>query len=356
MEERAAEILREEIPGIYVSLSSEIGRIGLLERENATIMNACLQELAIKVVQSFRDALNRLRIAAPFYISQNDGTLMSSVYAEKYPILTFASGPTNSMRGAAFLSGAQEGVVVDIGGTTSDVGALAHGFPREASAEVEIADVRTNFRMPDLLSFGLGGGSIIRQTNSHLTIGPDSVGYELTEKALIFGGDTLTTTDIAVAAGQLELGDRRKVAKLSPDLIKAALAQIHLMVEASIDRMKTSADPIPVILVGGGSVLISKPIAGASEIKKPEHYAVANAIGAAIAQVGGEVDRVFMLEGSSRDEALAAAKREAISKAVDAGALADTVKVVDVEEVPLTYLPSNSIRVRIKAVGDLAMS
>jgi hypothetical protein len=63
-----------------------------------------------------------------------------------------------------------------------------------------------------------------------------------------------------------------------------------------------------------------------------------------------------MLEGSSRDEALASAKREAISKAVDAGALADTVKVVDVEEVPLTYLPSNSIRVRIKAVGDLAMS
>jgi N-methylhydantoinase A/oxoprolinase/acetone carboxylase beta subunit len=356
MEERAAEILREEIPGIYVSLSSEIGRIGLLERENATIMNACLQELAINVVQSFRNALNRLGITAPFYISQNDGTLMSSEYAEKYPILTFASGPTNSMRGAAFLSGAQEGVVVDIGGTTSDVGALAHGFPREASAEVEIADVRTNFRMPDLLSFGLGGGSIIRQTNSHLTIGPDSVGYELTEKALIFGGDTLTTTDIAVAAGQLDLGDRRKVAKLSPELINSALAEIHRLVEASIDRMKTSADPIPVILVGGGSVLISRPIAGASEIKKPEHYAVANAIGAAIAQVGGEVDRVFMLEGSSRDEALASAKREAISKAVDAGAMADTVKIVDVEEVPLTYLPSNSIRVRIKAVGDLTMS
>src|SRR5207248_539747 len=159
-----------------------------------------------------------------------------------------------------------EGVVVDIGGTTSDVGALAHGFPREASAEVEIADVRTNFRMPDLLSFGLGGGSIIRQTNSHMTIGPDSVGYELTEKALIFGGDTLTTTDMAVAAGQLDLGDRRKVDKLSPELINSALAQIHRMVEASIDRMKTSADPIPVILVGGGSVLISKPIAGASQI------------------------------------------------------------------------------------------
>jgi N-methylhydantoinase A/oxoprolinase/acetone carboxylase beta subunit len=355
MEQRAAAILREEIPDVFVSLSSEIGRIGLLERENATIVNACLQKLAINVVRSFREALNGLHIDAPFYISQNDGTLMSSDYAEKYPILTFASGPTNSMRGAAFLSEAKEAIVVDIGGTTSDVGALHHGFPREASAEVEIASVRTNFRMPDLVSLGLGGGSIVREDNGRLTIGPDSVGYELTEKALIFGGETLTTTDIAVAAGHLELGDRSRVARLPAPMVQRALALIQEMVETSVDRMKTSAEPLPVLLVGGGSVLVTRPIAGASEIKKPPHYAVANAIGAAIAQVGGEVDRVFMLEGSSRDQTLSAAREEAVERAVQAGARPETVQIVDVEEVPLTYLPSNSVRVRIKAVGDLAM-
>jgi N-methylhydantoinase A/oxoprolinase/acetone carboxylase beta subunit len=355
MEQRAAAILRDEIPDVFVSLSSEIGRIGLLERENATIVNACLQELAINVLRSFREALNRLKIEAPFYISQNDGTLMSSDYAEKYPILTFASGPTNSMRGAAFLSEAKEAIVVDIGGTTSDVGALHHGFPREASAEVEIADVRTNFRMPDLVSLGLGGGSIVRDDGGLLTIGPDSVGYELTEKALVFGGETLTTTDIAVAAGHLELGDRGRVDRLPAGLVERALARIHDMVETSVDRMKTSAEPVPVLLVGGGSVLVTRPIAGASEIKKPAHYAVANAIGAAIAQVGGEVDRVFMLEGSSRELALGAAREEAVQRAVQAGARPETVQIVDVEEVPLTYLPSNSVRVRVKAVGDLAM-
>jgi N-methylhydantoinase A/oxoprolinase/acetone carboxylase beta subunit len=355
MEQRAAAIIRDEIPDVFLSLSSEIGRIGLLERENATIVNACLQELAINVVRSFREALNRLQIDAPFYISQNDGTLMSSDYAEKYPILTFASGPTNSMRGAAFLSEAKEAIVVDIGGTTSDVGALHHGFPREASAEVEIANVRTNFRMPDLVSFGLGGGSIVRENDGSLTIGPDSVGYELTDKALVFGGDTLTTTDIAVAAGHLELGDRSRVGGLPASLVERALARIHEMVETSVDRMKTSADPIPVLLVGGGSVLVTRPIAGASEISKPANYAVANAIGAAIAQVGGEVDRVFMLEGSSRDRSLAAAREEAVERAVQAGARPETVQIVDVEEVPLTYLPSNSVRVRVKAVGDLAM-
>ncbi|MDH3771725.1 MAG: hydantoinase/oxoprolinase family protein, partial [Nitrospirota bacterium] len=98
-EQRAAEILREQVPGIAVTLSHEIGRVGFLERENATIMNACLVELASRVVQSFRSSLERLHIRAPFYISQNDGTLMGADYVEKYPVLTFASGPTNSMRG-----------------------------------------------------------------------------------------------------------------------------------------------------------------------------------------------------------------------------------------------------------------
>ena len=80
-------------------------------------------------------------------------------FAERYPILTFASGPTNSMRGGAFLSGAQNAVIVDIGGTTSDIGVLVKGFPREAATEVEIADVRTNFRMPDIISIGVGAGA-----------------------------------------------------------------------------------------------------------------------------------------------------------------------------------------------------
>ncbi|HEV7662617.1 MAG TPA: hydantoinase/oxoprolinase family protein, partial [Chloroflexota bacterium] len=162
MEERAAEILRQAAPWLYITLSHEIGRIGLLERENATIMNACLADLAESIVNSFRAALKRLQIDAPFYISQNDGTLMSAEFAEKYPVLTFASGPTNSMRGAAFLSGVKDAVVVDIGGTTSDVGMLTNGFPRESSLAVVIGGVRTNFRMPDVHSFGLGGGSLVR--------------------------------------------------------------------------------------------------------------------------------------------------------------------------------------------------
>jgi N-methylhydantoinase A/oxoprolinase/acetone carboxylase beta subunit len=353
MELRAAEILGNEIPGLSISLSHEVGRVGFLERENASVMNASLADLSRKVVNSFRNALKELAINAPFYISQNDGTLMVPDYVERYPVLTFASGPTNSMRGAAMLAGEKEAMVVDIGGTTSDVGMLMQGFPRESAVAVDIGGVRTNFRMPDVLAIGLGGGSIVRDDGAR--IGPDSVGYEITSRALIFGGDTLTTTDIIVAAGLEDIGDRSRVAHISARTIETALDTIHRMADEAVDRMKTSAEPLPVILVGGGSILISRDLPSASRVIRPENASVANAIGAAIAQVGGEVDRIFSLEGTSRDIVLGGAKKEAEERAVKAGAEAGTVKIMDIEEVPLAYLPGSATRIRVKAIGDLVI-
>lgn len=353
-EQRTAGIVAEELPEAAISLSHEIGRIGLLERENATIMNACLRELAAHIVEAFDIALAEFGIEAPVYLSQNDGTLMSVGFAERYPVATFASGPTNSMRGAAFLSGILDCAVIDIGGTTSDVGMLQHGFPREASIAVEIGGVRTNFRMPDVFSFGLGGGSLVRD-EAELTVGPDSVGYELTDKALVFGGDTLTATDIAVAGGFAEIGDAGRVAHLDRSLVERALKLMETRIVESVDRMKTAAGDIAVVVVGGGSVLLRDTLLGASELVKPEHFAVANAIGAAIAQIGGEVDRVFSLEQLPRKEALEQAKQEATDKAIAAGASRGSVHIADVEEVPLAYLPSNATRIHVKAVGELEL-
>jgi N-methylhydantoinase A/oxoprolinase/acetone carboxylase beta subunit len=354
MEERAADIVNSVIPGAEITRSAEIGRIGLLERENAAILNSCLRSLATETVTAFRRAIAEMGITAPLYLTQNDGTLMSADFAEQYPVLTFASGPTNSMRGAAFLSGLKDAMVVDVGGTTSDVGALTHGFPREASVAVDIGGVRTNFRMPDVYSFGLGGGTIVEP--DPLKIGPQSVGFRITQKALVFGGDTLTTTDIAVAAGIADIGDASLVKHLDSKLVKAALQRIHEMSETAVDRMKTSSDPVPVIVVGGGSILIHQTLSGASEMIKPDHFEAANAVGAAIAQISGEVDRVYSLSGMTRDQALAHAKNEASDKAAEAGADPDSIQIVDVEDVPLAYLPGNATRVRVKAIGDLRLA
>ena len=352
MEERAEEIILNEIPDAAVTLSCQIGRIGLLERENAGIMNAALADLARKVVTSFRTALSDLKIKAPFFISQNDGTLMKADRVEKYPVLTFSSGPTNSMRGAAYLSGAKNALVADIGGTTTDIGILANGFPRESSIAVDIGGVRTNFRMPDIFALGLGGGSLV-SNQSGVLVGPQSVGFRLTEQALVFGGKTITASDIAVAAGYADFGDKGLVKNLAPDFVEQAVQRIHAIVEDGVDRMKTSADDLPLILVGGGSVLINREIRGTSEVIIPENAGVANAIGASIAQIGGEVDRVFSYEELGREEAIRQAKSEAIAKAVSAGAVPQTVEIIDLEEMPLAYVPGGAVRMRVKAAGKL---
>lgn len=354
-EEAAARIVAQEIPGAHITLSSDIGRIGLIERENAAIMNSALLGMADRVVNSFRQALIDLGIESPFFVSQNDGTLLDPESVISRPVLTFASGPTNSMRGAAFLSGASDALVMDIGGTTTDVGALVNGFPRESSIAVDIGGVRTNFRMPDILSIGLGGGSLVVTDGGRVRVGPRSVGYRILSEALVFGGTQLTATDIAVAAGYADIGDRDRVKHLDRKLVDAAVNEIHQLAEDALDRMKTSAAPAKVILVGGGSVLINRELSGVAEMVVPGQAGVANAIGAAIAQVSGEVDRIFSYERLGRDGALAEARAEAIGGAVAAGAAPDSVQIVDVEELPLQYLPGGAVRVRVKAVGDLAL-
>jgi len=353
IEMRAAEILENEIPGVRLSLSHRIGRMGLLEREAATIMNAALLELAEEVSHSFRRAFEELSLDVPFYVSQNDGTILSAEAVAKNPVLTFASGPTNSMRGAALLSGLSDAIVVDIGGTTSDIGVIHSGYPRESSLPVDIGGVRTNFRMPDMLSLGLGGGSLVSPDGDRVRVGPQSVGFRLTQDALVFGGDRLTATDIAVAAGLVELGDAERVRHLAPELIGQARQAMRTLLEDGIDRMKSSSHDVPVVLVGGGAILVEGDLRGATRIVRPHHGDVANAVGAALAQVGGEVDQIYVYSKVGRDNALADAHDQARSRAIAAGADSATLDIVDVEEVPIDYLPGDVVRIRVKAAGDL---
>ena len=354
METRAAELILNEHPSCKLTLSSKIGRIGLLERENAGIINASLSTMAAETMRGFKASLQRLGISAPLYVSQNDGTLMSTDFAENYPVLTFASGPTNSMRGAAYLSGVKDALVADVGGTTTDIGVLTNGFPRESSLVADIGDVRTNFRMPDILAIGLGGGSTVRFEGDSARIGAQSVAYNITRDALVFGGSTVTTTDIAVAAGYADVGDRSLVKRLTAAQIEAAVTEIHRLVEDALDRMKMSSDDVPLVLVGGGSILIDRPLKGVSHVIMEAHASVANAIGASIAQVGGEIDRVFSYDALGRDAALEQAVGDAKARARAAGADPDTLQVMDVEELPLGYMPGGAVRLRVKVAGDLA--
>ena len=353
-EEYVAERVKQRLPGARVTQSHNIGRMGLLERENAALLNASLLPLADRVVQSFASALKDRQINCPFYISQNDGTLMSAGFAAEFPALTFASGPTNSLRGASLLTNLDNAVVVDIGGTTSDIGVLQDGFPRQSNIAITVGGVRTNFRMPDIQAIGLGGGSLVLDDGA--TIGPRSVGYRLVTDGLVFGGDTLTTTDIIVAAGTADIGDAGKVADLDSSVVDTAVDKIHAIVDNGIDQMKSSRDPVPVVLVGGGAVLVTKSLATASEIHRPEHSGVANAIGAANAQVGSETERIVSYRRVPREQVLEEMREILATKLVEAGADPESVTLADVEETSISYMADQSTRIRVKMVGDLSFT
>src|SRR5215469_18349074 len=349
-EERARVILAEECPDAAVTVSHDLGRIGLLERENAALLNAALSDLARKTVAGFVAAIGESGISAPLYLTQNDGTVMPAEMAAALPVMSSSSGATNSMRGAAFLSGLTDAIVIDVGGTTTDVGQLRRGFPREANSVVEVGGVRTLFRMPDLMSIGLGGGSIVER--HPLAVGPQSVGYRLTREALVFGGDTLTATDAAVAAGLAEIGDTGAVAGLPRDLVAAVLEEARAKIEDSVDRMKTEAGDLLLIAVGGGAFLVPDRVTGISEVIHVPHGDCANAVGAAIAQISGETDQVY--RDLPRSEAIALAEARAKERAVAAGANRASLETVDVEDMPLTYLPGNALRVRVRVAGEMA--
>lgn len=357
-QELRAAALCKEIMGddVHVSISSEIGSMGLVERENATILNAALWQVADRFTEEFAKSLADEGINnATIYISQNDGTLMTMEHARRYPILTVACGPTNSIRGASYLSNLKNAIVIDVGGTTTDIGVIQNGFPRESSVAVTIGGVRTNFRMPDVVSIGLGGGSIVRtKPDGSVTVGPDSVGFEITQKAMVFGGNVMTTTDIAVRLGMIDgIGDSSLVKNIPQEIAKKALVAIRGMVEDAIDAMKVSNEDSDVILVGGGSVILPNVLDGASQILKPNHFGCANAIGSAISKVSGTFEKLINYDEVPRDEALVQAKKEAEDMAVKAGALRETVEIIEVEDVPLAYYPGNTNRVKIKAAGDL---
>lgn len=357
------EIMQRELPDVDFVCSSEVSNIGLLERENASILNASILTFARRTIRGFRAAMTRLGLDCTLFISQNDGTVIDSASAAVLPIKTFSSGPTNSMRGAAYLGLAQSGrrdeertstIVIDVGGTTTDCGVLLpSGFPRAASAYVNVAGVTMNFPMPHLESIGLGGGSIVRNIDSEVSIGPDSVGYQLTTKAKVFGGDTLTTTDIAVAGGE-NIGDPSRVSDITPEQVQRVQARTKKMLERVIDRLKLTPAPLPVLLVGGGSVICPLELDGVSQVIVPKYHSVANAVGAAISRVCGSVDEIYTTDDMPVNEAIEHAKAQAIKNAIASGAEASTVAVVEIDTLPIPYV-SGHIRVMVKAVGDLSL-
>jgi hypothetical protein len=329
-----------------------MGGLGLIERENASILNASLLDFADRVANALVGSSKKLGLNCPVYVSQNDGTLIDLERVRQFPALTFASGPTNSIRGAWALTGLADAIVIDVGGTTSDIGALKNGFPRQSNLVIDVGGARTNFRMPDVIAIGLGGGSLIGRSGR--SCGPQSVARELRQKALCFGGKVMTLTDVAISQGRLTILGASESKPVASEVCEAVDSLVVEKLAAAVDLMKPGGAVLPVILVGGGAPLIPGETLAGCPLVRPDNGDVANAIGASIAQVSGEAEDMRVAGGDSREVVIERLTAMASEKALAAGADSATINIVNVEEVDIPYMATDTSRIRVSVVGDLA--
>lgn len=117
--------------------------------------------------------------------------------------------------------------------------------------------------------------------------------------------------------------------------------------------MRINATPLPVVLAGGGRILAANAIEGIDKVLAPGYANVANAVGAAFAQVSGAAERTADYNRIARKDAIDAVKERAKREAIDAGADPSTLRVKEVEETPLPYAAGKMTRIRVKVVAEL---
>jgi N-methylhydantoinase A/oxoprolinase/acetone carboxylase beta subunit len=340
------EIAGESFP---ISLSSEIGGIGFIERENSTILNAALKKVMRQGFVSLQVACQQLGLSCPLMVTQNDGSLIELERAIEYPVLTISAGPTNSFIGATRLSGLEDAIVVDIGGASTDVGLVRRGFPLRSLNKSTIGGVSLNFPMPDVLSIGLGGGSHIDFCSEQPKIGPKSVGKALALQSLSFGGDQLTLTDVALFMQYVDIPESNPE-RLSINKAQglAVFSQVKTQIEELVLRMQGEYKNLPILFVGGGAALLPSSFSQ-GQYCIPTHFNVANAYGAALSEISGTVDTVVSLQ--NREEVLKELYTAAKQKAIDQGANPMTLRLVDQQIIPYSYIPNQMARVVVRYCG-----
>jgi N-methylhydantoinase A/oxoprolinase/acetone carboxylase beta subunit len=154
-------------------LSSDLG---MQERTVTAVLNARLMPLITDLMDSVKQGMERLHIEAPLMVVRGDGSLISESKAREKPIETILSGPAASIIGALTLTGVQEGIVIDMGGTTTDVAVLSEGRPALNQEGAEVGGWLTRVKAAEITTIGLGGDSLIQVTrNAVMTVGPQRV-------------------------------------------------------------------------------------------------------------------------------------------------------------------------------------
>jgi N-methylhydantoinase A/oxoprolinase/acetone carboxylase beta subunit len=336
---KAAKIISAEFD-IPLSLSSELGTLGFIERENTTLLNAALKKVLREGFHLLSETLSNLGFKGECFITQNNGTLFTLEEAMRFPVKTIASGPTNSLVGACKLAQCTDALIIDIGGTSTDIGIVADGFPLYSLNSGVIAGIACNLLTPDITTLAMGGGSIIRGDQLNYTIGPDSVGADLFNQCQTRGGDNLTLYDVG------------QTLKTAPDSEAETIMSYFLK---QINQTLISLLPDPnsqmVLFVGGGAENIPARFFNTT-FTRPPHYQIANAYGAALSEIAGQVDCIVQFD-KNKENQLMALEEKARDLAIQNGAKKETLRIIEKKILPLYYMHEPMYRVLITVAGSL---
>jgi N-methylhydantoinase A/oxoprolinase/acetone carboxylase beta subunit len=347
----AAELVRRQLgASTRVSLSHEIGTIGLLERENATVLNAALGGVAERLAETFAEELERGGIDAELFFAKGDGTVMTLEHAVRFPVYMLGSGFASGVCGAAWLSGVADGVMLDIGAERSTVGTLVGGRPSERATPHELAGVRTNLSIPESLTLPFGGSTIVRLDRTSAAITAESVGGRLQGEALIFGGATPTLTDAAVAGGRGKRGTH-SLSSSQRRALTGVLPMLDRLLAEAVENGRNALPAATLVVFGGASMLAPQELTGVGEVIAPGDGDIAGAVGLVVAPASGQADRICANRPGLRATTMEAVRADALARAIHAGADPANVQIVEVEEVPLSYIADPPIRIKVTAVG-----
>ena len=207
-EKRIREIASAVLPGVPVSLSSEVvPEMQEYERAVTTVANSYVRPVVQRYVRNLQKKLSTRAGEVKLHILRSDGGLASAASAEEYPVNLLMSGPAGGVTGAlwvALQAGFPNLLTVDVGGTSTDVALIMDGVPR-LRRETTVGDVTVRASSVDIRSVGAGGGSIahVPELTKALRVGPQSAGADPGPAAYGRGGAEPTVTDANVVLGYL---------------------------------------------------------------------------------------------------------------------------------------------------------
>ena len=379
----------------HISLGHRMsGQLNFPRRLATTYLNAASWPLHSQFILELRQFAANRGITAPVYILKADGGTFNLAASADFPVQAILSGPAASVMGTLnIVAPNEDAVVLDIGGTTTDIAFFAEGAPLLEPLGVTLGGYKTLIRGLRTRSIGIGGDSVVAISNGRPVIGPERKG-----PAAALGGPAPTPTDAMVTSGRLNIGCREAAVaamrtlaeqlgctvsaaaetifnltcELITDAVKDTIEEINRRPVYTIHEMLESKTLIPrsVYVVGGPAGMMSSEIGKrlTCPAQVPEHAEVANAIGAALARTTAEVTVLadtergiltVMEEGLqtaisprfTRDETIAVARERLQVKALSLGADPDdlTVEITEDQVFPMVrdfYSTGKNIRIK----------